>query len=89
MDNGVRDGISNWLVAHPTLMGSTPWLPRALYKSVKSQLNRESILQLQHARQPPYLCGLASVWENLLQEFPISYSHTEWHFIFSWNEMIF
>ena len=28
-DNGVRDGKSNWLVAPPTLMGSTPWAPRA------------------------------------------------------------
>ena len=29
MDNGVRDGRSNWLVAHPTLIGSTPWAARA------------------------------------------------------------
>ena len=28
-DNGVRDGRSNWLVAPPTHMGSTPWAPRA------------------------------------------------------------
>ena len=28
-DNGVRDGRSNWLVAPPTDMGSTPWAPRA------------------------------------------------------------
>ena len=28
-DNIVRDGRSNWLVALPTLMGSTPWAPRA------------------------------------------------------------
>ena len=28
-ENGVRDGRSNWLVAPPTLMGSTPWVPRA------------------------------------------------------------
>ena len=27
-DNGVWDGISNWLVAPPTLIGSTPWAPR-------------------------------------------------------------
>ena len=27
-DNGVRDGRSNWLVAPPTLMDSTPWAPR-------------------------------------------------------------
>ena len=27
-DNGVRDGRSIWLVAPPTLMGSTPWAPR-------------------------------------------------------------
>ena len=27
--NGVRDGRSNWLVASPTLMGRTPWEPRA------------------------------------------------------------
>ena len=27
-DNGVRDGRSNWLVAPPTLMGSTPWASR-------------------------------------------------------------
>ena len=26
-DNGVRDGRSNWLVAPPTLMGSTPLAP--------------------------------------------------------------
>ena len=56
-DNGVRDGISNWLAAPPTLMGSTPWAPRAFYKSVQSQINRESILQLHHARQPPCLSG--------------------------------
>ena len=35
-DNGVGDGRSNWLVAPPTLMGSTPWAPRAWYKSVHS-----------------------------------------------------
>ena len=28
-DNGVRDGRSNWLFAPPTVMGSTPWAPRA------------------------------------------------------------
>ena len=28
-----------------------------VYKSVQRQLNRESILELQHARQPPCLCG--------------------------------
>ena len=28
-DNDIRDGRSNWLVALPTLMGSTPWAPRA------------------------------------------------------------
>ena len=38
-------------------MGSIPWAPRAKYKSVQSQLNRESILQFQHTRQPPCLCG--------------------------------
>ena len=54
-DNGVRDGRSNWLVAPPTLMGSTPWAPRAFYKSV--QPHWESNEQPQHARQPPCLCG--------------------------------
>ena len=29
MDNGVKDGRSNWLVALLTLMGSTPWAPYA------------------------------------------------------------
>ena len=53
-DNGVRDGRSNWLVALPTLMGSTPWAPRAEYKSVQPQ--RDSNVQTQHARQPPCLC---------------------------------
>ena len=28
-DNGVKHARSNWLVAHPTLMGSSPWAPRA------------------------------------------------------------
>ena len=28
-DNGVKDGLSNWLVAPATLMGSTFWAPRA------------------------------------------------------------
>ena len=28
-DNGARDGRSNLLVVPPTLMGSTPWAPRA------------------------------------------------------------
>ena len=28
-DNGVRDIWSNWLVAPPTLMNSTPWAPPA------------------------------------------------------------
>ena len=43
-----------------TLMRSTPWAPRAQYKSVQLSHSRDSILQpcnLQHARQPPCLCG--------------------------------
>ena len=34
-DNGVRDSRYNWLVASPTLIGSTPWAPSAKYKSVQ------------------------------------------------------
>ena len=40
-DNGVKDGWSNRQVAPPTLKGSTPWAPSALYKYVQSQLNRD------------------------------------------------
>ena len=45
---GVQDSRSNWLVTPPTLMGATPQVPHAQYKSVQSQLNRVSFLQLQH-----------------------------------------
>ena len=34
-DNGVRDGRSNWLTVTIIPMGSTPWAPRAQYKSVQ------------------------------------------------------
>ena len=44
-DNGVRDGRSNWLVTLPTLMDSTPWAPRALYKSVQLSHSQDSFLQ--------------------------------------------
>ena len=54
-DNGIRVARSNWLVVPPTLMGSTPWTPRASYKLVQPQ--REPNVQPQHARQPPHLCG--------------------------------
>ena len=63
-DNGVRDGRSNWLVAPPTLMGSTPWAPHALYKSVQSQ--RDSNVQPQHVRQPPCLCDHSGYKPHIL-----------------------
>ena len=44
-DNGARDGRSNWLVTPPTLMDSTPWAPRALYKSVQLSHSQDSFLQ--------------------------------------------
>ena len=55
MDNSVRDSRSNWLVAHPTLMGSTPHMHRINW--CKPQPRRNQPSKFQHARQPPCLCG--------------------------------
>ena len=39
-ENGVRDGRSNWLVAPPTLMGSTLWAPGAQCKHDSSYFDK-------------------------------------------------
>ena len=46
--------------SHPPPSWAVPWASRAKYKSVQLSHSRDSILQpcnLQHARQPPCLCG--------------------------------
>ena len=54
-DNGVKDGISNWLVAHPPSLAVPPSAPRELEIGAVSAGNR--FCNLQHARQPPCPCG--------------------------------
>ena len=75
-DNGVRDGRSNWLVATPTLMGSTPWAPRALYKSVQGLAAHESACNLSmrgnhasHARVTQGMSGCIGIEANWLYKF--------------------